>query len=150
MNSNVVTNECFIHGCTHERERANTLEFNSGRGEVKFFFIRCAGEQSEAPEIIKRRNKQRLAKAAALAKKEAAGDFSHLKNKKGEFIAKPLPQPTLPNLSVDDDIDTSFFNNDRRPSATVRPANRPSQPANAETTPLAPTTMVVGYSHVSP
>ena len=37
-------------------------------------------------EIIKRRNKQRLAKAAALAKKEAAGDYSHLKNKKGEFI----------------------------------------------------------------
>lgn len=33
------------------------------------------------------------------------GDYSHLKNKKGEFIAKPLPQPTLPNLSVDDDMD---------------------------------------------
>ena len=48
-----------------------------------------------------------MAKAAALAKKEAAGDFSHLKNKKGEFIAKPLPQPTLPNLSVDDDDDTT-------------------------------------------
>lgn len=35
------------------------------------------------------------------------GDYSHLKNKKGEFIAKPLPQPTLPNLSVDDDDDLS-------------------------------------------
>lgn len=34
------------------------------------------------------------------------GDYSHLKNKKGEMIAKPLPQPTLPNLSVDDDDDT--------------------------------------------
>lgn len=56
-------------------------------------------------EIIKRRNKQRLAKAAALAKKEAAGDYSHLKNKKGELIAKPLPQPTLPNVSIDDDRD---------------------------------------------
>lgn len=33
------------------------------------------------------------------------GDFSHLKNKKGELVAQPLPQPTLPNLSVDDDID---------------------------------------------
>jgi len=31
------------------------------------------------------------------------GDFSHLMNKKGVMIAKPLPQPTLPNLSVDDD-----------------------------------------------
>ena len=33
------------------------------------------------------------------------GDFTHLKNKKGELIAQPLPQPTLPNLSVDDDLD---------------------------------------------
>jgi hypothetical protein len=56
-------------------------------------------------EVIKRRNKARLAKNAARAKKEAAGDYSHLKNKKGELIAKPLPQPTLPNLSVDDDDD---------------------------------------------
>jgi hypothetical protein len=40
----------------------------------------------------------------ALAKKEAMGDFSHLKNKKGEFIQQPLPQPTLPNISIDDDL----------------------------------------------
>lgn len=46
-----------------------------------------------------------MAKAAALAKKEAMGDYSHLKNKKGELIAQPLPQPTLPNLSVDDHWD---------------------------------------------
>ena len=58
-------------------------------------------------EIIKRKNKQRLAKAKALAKKEAAGDFTHLKNKKGELIAQPLPQPTLPNVSLDDIDDTS-------------------------------------------
>lgn len=55
--------------------------------------------------IIKRRQKQRQADAAILAQKEARGDYSHLKNKKGELIAKPLPQPTLPNLSVDDDLD---------------------------------------------
>ena len=36
------------------------------------------------------------------------GDYSHLKNKKGELIAKPLPQPTLPNLSVDDDDSASM------------------------------------------
>lgn len=40
----------------------------------------------------------------ALAKKEAMGDFSHLKNKKGEFIQQPLPQPTLPNISIDDEL----------------------------------------------
>ncbi|KAI0638296.1 hypothetical protein C8Q77DRAFT_1047536 [Trametes polyzona] len=65
----------------------------------------CHKVDKRIAEIIKRRNKQRLAKAAALAKKEAAGDYSHLKNKKGELIAKPLPQPTLPNVSIDDDRD---------------------------------------------
>jgi hypothetical protein len=35
------------------------------------------------------------------------GDFSHLKNKKGELVSKPLPQPTLPNISLDDDDDVS-------------------------------------------
>ena len=54
-----------------------------------------------------------MAKAAALAKKEAMGDFSHLMNKKGEMIAKPLPQPTLPNLSVDDD-DASTMSTTKR------------------------------------
>lgn len=67
----------------------------------------CHKVDKRIAEIIKRRNKQRLAKAAALAKKEAAGDYSHLKNKKGEMIAKPLPQPTLPNVSLDDDDDAS-------------------------------------------
>jgi len=55
-------------------------------------------------EIIRRRNKQRQQRAEELAKKEAAGDFSHLKNKKGEIVGKPQPQPTLPVLSVDDDF----------------------------------------------
>ncbi|KAI1796277.1 hypothetical protein LXA43DRAFT_661315 [Ganoderma leucocontextum] len=75
----------------------------------------CHKVDKRISEIIKRRNKQRLAKAAALAKKEAAGDYSHLKNKKGEFIAKPLPQPTLPNLSVDDDIDDTASMRTRGP-----------------------------------
>ncbi|OAX43865.1 hypothetical protein K503DRAFT_730588 [Rhizopogon vinicolor AM-OR11-026] len=65
----------------------------------------CHKVDKRIAEVIKRRNKERLAKAAALAKKEAMGDYSHLKNKKGEMIGKPLPQPTLPNLSVDDDDD---------------------------------------------
>ena len=67
-------------------------------------------------EIIKRKNKQRLAKAQALAKKEAAGDFSHYKNKKGEFISTPLPQPTLPNISLDDDETSSVRTRGAAPS----------------------------------
>ncbi|KAF8639946.1 hypothetical protein AX17_001196 [Amanita inopinata Kibby_2008] len=64
----------------------------------------CHQVDKRIGDVIKRRQRQRLADAARLAKKEAMGDFSHLKNKKGEFIAKPLPQPTLPNLSIDDEI----------------------------------------------
>ena len=58
-------------------------------------------------------------------------------------------QMSMYRNSVDDDIDTSFFNNDRRLSASTRPANRQTQPVTPEVTQLTPTTMVVGYSHVS-
>ncbi|KAG5648696.1 hypothetical protein DXG03_000042 [Asterophora parasitica] len=68
----------------------------------------CHKVDKRISAVIKRRQKQRLADAAKLAQKEAQGDFSHLKNKKGQMIAKPLPQPTLPNLSVDDDIDDNM------------------------------------------
>jgi len=80
----------------------------------------CHKVDKRIAEIIKRRNKQRLAKAAALAKKEAAGDYSHLKNKKGELIAKPLPQPTLPNISLDDDDGASSI---RPPPSTMTGTN---------------------------
>jgi len=63
----------------------------------------CHKVDKRITEIIKRRNKQRLAKAAAQAKREAAGDFSHLKNKKGIMVGQPLPQPTLPQVFLDDD-----------------------------------------------
>ncbi|KAH9943337.1 uncharacterized protein BXZ73DRAFT_40318 [Epithele typhae] len=79
----------------------------------------CYKVDKRIAEIIKRKNKQRLAKAAALAKKEAAGDYSHLKNKKGDLIAKPLPQPTLPNLSVDDDINDTASMRTRGPAPST-------------------------------
>lgn len=89
-------------------------------------------------------------KATALARKEAAGDYSHLKNKKGELIAKPLPQPTLPNISLDDDFDDAasirtrgpppstmtakndYYFNDRKAAAeyvSEYPADYPPMPA---------------------
>lgn len=51
---------------------------------------------------MRRKNKERLAKATALARKEAAGDFSHLRDKNGKFLQTPLPQPTLPDISFED------------------------------------------------
>ncbi|CAL1701404.1 unnamed protein product [Somion occarium] len=82
------------------------------RGNLKEYC--CHKVDKRITEIIKRRNKQRLAKAAALAKKEAAGDFSHLKNKKGE-MAQPLPQPTLPNVSIEDEFDDTSSMRTRGP-----------------------------------
>ena len=67
-------------------------------------------------EIIKKQKKKRQAEAAKEAQNEARGDYSHLKNKKGELIATPLPQPTLPQLSVDDDETSSVMTRGPPPS----------------------------------
>lgn len=74
------------------------------RGNLKEYC--CHKVDKRISEIVKRKAKQRLQKQAALAKKEAAGDFSHLRNRKGELIANPLPQPTLPNVSLDDELES--------------------------------------------
>lgn len=71
------------------------------RGNLKEYC--CHKVDKRIAEIVKRKAKQRLQKQAALARKEAAGDYSHLRNKKGEMVAQPLPQPTLPNVSLDDE-----------------------------------------------
>jgi len=71
------------------------------RGNLKEYC--CHKVDKRIAEIVKRKAKQRLQKQAALARKEAAGDFSHLRNKKGELVSQPLPQPTLPNVSLDDE-----------------------------------------------
>jgi len=71
------------------------------RGNLKEYC--CHKVDKRIREILKMKQKER----AKLDKKEAMGDYSHLKNKKGELIAKPLPQPTLPKLTVDDDDSSS-------------------------------------------
>lgn len=48
---------------------------------------------------MKRQRDKRVQENLKLERKEARGDFSHLKNKKG---GKPLPQPTLPTVSMDE------------------------------------------------
>lgn len=87
------------------------------QGNLKEYCCHKVDKRIEA--VIKRRQKQRLADAAKLAQKEAQGDFSHLKNKKGQMIAKPLPQPTLPNLSVDDDFDDNMSMTTRVPAPST-------------------------------
>lgn len=57
-------------------------------------------------ELIKRKNKLRLRRQAQLARKEAAGDFSHLKDKNGQVVGAPL-QPTLPDIDIDDELEAT-------------------------------------------
>ncbi|PPQ67822.1 hypothetical protein CVT26_007069 [Gymnopilus dilepis] len=73
------------------------------RGNLKEYC--CHKVDKRIGVIIKKKQKERRLEADRLAQKEAKGDYSHLRNKKGELIAQPLPQPTLPNLSVDDEDD---------------------------------------------
>ncbi|TFK28843.1 hypothetical protein FA15DRAFT_691605 [Coprinopsis marcescibilis] len=84
------------------------------RGNLKEYC--CHKVDKRISDIIKRKNKQRLVEHAKLAQKEAMGDYSHLKNKKGEVVGKPLPQPTLPNISLDHDDDTSTLATRTAPS----------------------------------
>lgn len=51
---------------------------------------------------MKRKNRRRLAREADIARREARGDFSHLKDPKtGRMMRAPRPQPTLPTVSDD-------------------------------------------------
>ncbi|SNX82644.1 uncharacterized protein MEPE_01350 [Melanopsichium pennsylvanicum] len=61
----------------------------------------CHKVDKRVTELVHLKKKQRLAKVAEIARKEAAGDFSHLMNKKGEMIGHAIPQPTLPTVDVD-------------------------------------------------
>lgn len=62
----------------------------------------CHKVDKRIAELIDRKNRQRIRRQAKLAHKEAQGDFSHLKNKKGDIVRNPVPQPTLPNLEIDE------------------------------------------------
>ncbi|GAA6058278.1 hypothetical protein JCM3770_002888 [Rhodotorula araucariae] len=63
----------------------------------------CHKVDKRIAELMKRKNRRRLAKEAELARREAAGDFRHLKDKKtGKLVGAPRPQPTLPKVGIAD------------------------------------------------
>lgn len=118
------------------------------RGNLKEYC--CHKVDKRIGAIIKRKQKERRAEAARLAQKEAEGDFSHLKNKKGELIAQPLPQPTLPNLSVDDD-DASSVNTRVAPSTHTKDYNYYDSKADYPPMPAYNPHQVPGnYAHYNP
>ncbi|WWC86643.1 uncharacterized protein L201_001520 [Kwoniella dendrophila CBS 6074] len=60
----------------------------------------CHKVDKRISELIKKKQRQRIARNAALEKKMAQGG---LKNSKGEILGSAMPQPTLPQISLDDD-----------------------------------------------
>ncbi|KAJ3892904.1 hypothetical protein GG344DRAFT_44367 [Lentinula edodes] len=107
----IVAGVCYIPLLAHIRGNLKVIS--------PFAFEYCCHKVDKRIDtVIKRRMKQRLVDAAKLAKKEAMGDYSHLKDKKGKMLGKPLPQPTLPNLSVDDDDDRSSIRTRGPPPST--------------------------------
>ncbi|SGY70193.1 BQ5605_C004g03119 [Microbotryum silenes-dioicae] len=79
----------------------------------------CHKVDKRIAELMKRKNRKRLAKEAEIARKEARGDFSHLKDKKtGKLVAAPLPQPTLPKVGLrDNDLYAPSYSNSEVSSA---------------------------------
>lgn len=73
------------------------------RGNLKEYC--CHKIDKRIAELMKRKTKKRLAREADLAKREAAGDYRHLQDKKGRFRdgQAPLPQPTLPTIDLNDE-----------------------------------------------
>ncbi|KAF8307224.1 hypothetical protein DL93DRAFT_2064949 [Clavulina sp. PMI_390] len=62
----------------------------------------CHKVDKRISELLERKKRQRIQRQAKLAQKEARGDFSHLKNSKGELVRNPIPQPTLPTFDIDE------------------------------------------------
>jgi len=62
----------------------------------------CHKVDKRIGELIKRKIKIRQQREARIARKEAAGDFSHRKDRNGQVVDAPL-QPTLPDIDIDDE-----------------------------------------------
>ncbi|GJJ07262.1 hypothetical protein Clacol_001462 [Clathrus columnatus] len=97
------------------------------RGNLKEYC--CHKVDKRIAELIKRKTKQRLAKQAALEAKEAAGDYSHLKNKQGQIVGTILPQPTLPTVYLEAEEDVKP---QRSKQLTPAPSWPPSEYASTD------------------
>ncbi|WVQ98312.1 hypothetical protein IAU59_005435 [Kwoniella sp. CBS 9459] len=60
----------------------------------------CHKVDKRISELIKKKQRQRIARNAALEKKLAQGG---IKNAKGELVTGAIPQPTLPQIDLEDD-----------------------------------------------
>ncbi|GAA5902536.1 uncharacterized protein JCM6883_001441 [Sporobolomyces salmoneus] len=96
----------------------------------------CHKVDKRIAELMKRKNRKRLAKEAEIARKEARGDFSHLKDRKtGKLRANPLPQPTLPDLKnldlYSDDKDSDSILHQHQHQNSIPYGYPPTAPSRA-------------------
>ncbi|KAG9015038.1 hypothetical protein FRB94_007110 [Tulasnella sp. JGI-2019a] len=84
------------------------------RGNLKEYC--CHKVDKRIAELLKKKAQQRVQRQAALARKEAEGDFNHLKGKKGATPVSLPQQPTLPSVAVDDFLDMKDSRYSRQPS----------------------------------
>jgi hypothetical protein len=52
-----IANEELVHGRAHDFERVDAAQFDSGTGEVEFFFVARTGEQGKTAEIVEDRGR---------------------------------------------------------------------------------------------
>ncbi|SCV72377.1 BQ2448_3914 [Microbotryum intermedium] len=126
---------CYIQGnlkeyCCHKVDKRYFCTFAS----LEYSHWRMTDKRDarfrRIAELMKRKNRKRLAREAEIARKEARGDFSHLKartmafaqmlgatnasadKKTGKLVGAPLPQPTLPKVGLrDNDLYAPSYSN---------------------------------------
>jgi len=90
----------------------------------------CHKIDKRIAELMKKKTRKRLAMEAARARKEAAGDFSHLKDKNGKLKERPMAQPTLPKVNLDDDY-KSYNNHGGSDLSLAKDAKYYNDPSHA-------------------
>jgi len=100
---------CYIQGnlkeyCCHKVDKRSVSFLDRLRAAPKLTLCSASPSLALPPcsiaELMKRKNRRRLAKEAEYARREAAGDFRHLKDKSGKLVNAPRPQPTLPKIGL--------------------------------------------------
>ena len=77
-----------------------TVLFRSSRVSKEYV---CHKVDKRISELIKKKQRDRIRKVAAMEKKMANGSYKGGKDDELAAAAAAFPQPTLPNVSLDDD-----------------------------------------------
>lgn len=60
----------------------------------------CHKVDKRIADLMKQKSRRRRRQEEQMMRREARGDFAHLRDKKGNLVKRPMPRPTLPNVSL--------------------------------------------------